>query len=239
MAACIWWLNVEFVEDSAASSPMLRRRFLYIYGHFFMVASIVVTGIGVEHAIKEATEAHLHIPALALLTGGLGLYLGAITTIRIVTGVCNLIWIRVTGIAVLASVFFAGQFIPPVAVMLLLAFLLSSSVWLEGLYSGEEEEEEAPHLIPCEHASSITVTEPRDGYACEECRKNNWKWVHLRLCLSCGHVGCCDSSIHKHATKHFHKTEHAIAATLEADEDWAWCYVDNRFVPPPEISKAA
>ena len=52
-------------------------------------------------------------------------------------------------------------------------------------------------------------------------------WVHLRLCEICGHVGCCDSSKNRHATKHFHKTKHPIMRSLEPGEDWGWCYVDD------------
>ena len=55
-------------------------------------------------------------------------------------------------------------------------------------------------------------------------------WVHLRLCLSCGHVGCCDSSKNKHATKHFRATQHPIIRSLEPGEDWRWCYVDEDVV---------
>jgi len=55
-------------------------------------------------------------------------------------------------------------------------------------------------------------------------------WVHLRLCLSCGHVGCCDSSPNKHATKHFKVTEHPIIRSFEPGEDWEWCYVDQVMV---------
>jgi uncharacterized UBP type Zn finger protein len=53
------------------------------------------------------------------------------------------------------------------------------------------------------------------------------RWVHLRLCLTCGHVGCCDSSKNKHATKHFHTTGHPVMKSVEPGEDWAWCYVDE------------
>lgn len=59
-------------------------------------------------------------------------------------------------------------------------------------------------------------------------------WVHLRLCLECGHVGCCDGSPNKHATTHFHKTDHPIMRSFEPDEDWGWCYVDEiTFEPAP------
>ncbi len=69
---------------------------------------------------------------------------------------------------------------------------------------------------------------------CEECLKTVLRWVHLRLCLSCGHVGCCDSSPGRHATKHFHHTRHPVVASYESGERWAWCYVDETELPVPE-----
>jgi uncharacterized UBP type Zn finger protein len=57
-------------------------------------------------------------------------------------------------------------------------------------------------------------------------------WVHLRICLICGHVGCCDSSKNKHATKHFHATQHPIIQSFEPGEDWLWCYIDNLAIEP-------
>lgn len=78
----------------------------------------------------------------------------------------------------------------------------------------------------CTHLDQMHDVSPRtDG--CEECLKLGDPWVHLRMCLSCGHVGCCDSSINKHATKHFRKEHHAIARSIEPGEHWAWCYIDE------------
>ena len=65
---------------------------------------------------------------------------------------------------------------------------------------------------------------------CEECLQTGSEWVHLRLCLSCGHVGCCDSSPNTHATKHFKTTEHPIVKSFEPGENWEWCYVDKTYV---------
>ncbi|MCE9671282.1 UBP-type zinc finger domain-containing protein [Myxococcus stipitatus] len=62
---------------------------------------------------------------------------------------------------------------------------------------------------------------------CEECLALHDTWVHLRLCMTCGHVGCCDDSKNKHATRHFHETSHPIIRSLEPGEDWGWCYVDQ------------
>jgi len=63
---------------------------------------------------------------------------------------------------------------------------------------------------------------------CQECLELGARWVHLRLCLTCGHVGCCDDSPNRHATKHFHATQHPVIKSFEPGEDWAWCYVDEQ-----------
>jgi hypothetical protein len=78
----------------------------------------------------------------------------------------------------------------------------------------------------CTHLDQIRDVKPKTK-GCEECLKIGSTWVHLRLCLICGHVGCCDSSVHKHATKHFHQTQHPIMRSLEPGENWGWCYVDE------------
>lgn len=80
-------------------------------------------------------------------------------------------------------------------------------------------------MISCTHLDQIQDVRPGTN-GCEECLKTGDSWVHLRLCLSCGHVGCCDSSKNKHATKHFHHTKHPIMRSLEKGEEWGWCFVD-------------
>ena len=80
----------------------------------------------------------------------------------------------------------------------------------------------------CEHLREIKpVTPSADG--CEDCLKIGGRWVHLRLCETCGHVGCCDNSPNRHATKHFHASNHPIIKSFEPGEDWGYCYVDDRF----------
>jgi uncharacterized UBP type Zn finger protein len=78
----------------------------------------------------------------------------------------------------------------------------------------------------CPHVKEIRDVKP-SANGCEECLKSGDTWVHLRMCLICGHVGCCDSSKNKHATKHFHRTKHPIVQSVEPGEDWRWCYVDE------------
>lgn len=69
------------------------------------------------------------------------------------------------------------------------------------------------------------VTPSSDG--CVDCLAVGGRWVHLRLCMTCGHVGCCDSSPSKHATAHYHETGHPIVQSYEPGEDWWWCYTDG------------
>jgi len=78
----------------------------------------------------------------------------------------------------------------------------------------------------CEHLSAARDLEPRK-HVCEECIKTGDGWVHLRICLTCGHVGCCDSSPNRHATKHFHASRHPMVRSIEPGESWGWCYVDE------------
>ncbi|GAB3875567.1 Na+/H+ antiporter [Terrabacter terrigena] len=81
---------------------------------------------------------------------------------------------------------------------------------------------------PCEHLEEIDAcVEPRTPEGCEECLRNGTTWVHLRLCLDCGHVGCCDSSEFKHATGHFHESSHPVMRSIEPGESWRWCFVDE------------
>jgi uncharacterized UBP type Zn finger protein len=80
----------------------------------------------------------------------------------------------------------------------------------------------------CDHVSEIKqVTPSADG--CEDCLKIGGRWVHLRECLTCGHIGCCDSSPNKHATAHYHSTQHPMIRSFEKGEDWGYCYVDDEF----------
>jgi uncharacterized UBP type Zn finger protein len=92
---------------------------------------------------------------------------------------------------------------------------------------------------PCEHVDQVEVggvTPSGDG--CQECLETGSTWVHLRLCMTCGHVGCCNSSPNKHATAHFHATEHPLVRSFEPGEDWWWCYLDEAAFNVPGAAPA-
>ena len=80
----------------------------------------------------------------------------------------------------------------------------------------------------CAHARSIELFDlPAEIAGCEECLAQGMGWVHLRMCQTCGHIGCCDNSPGKHATAHFQDSGHPIARSAEPGEEWSWCYVDQ------------
>ncbi len=86
--------------------------------------------------------------------------------------------------------------------------------------------------VHCTHLDRIHDVAPATPNGCQECLESGDAWVHLRLCMECGHVGCCDNSKNRHATQHFHQTQHPIIQSFEPDEDWMWCYIDEvQFAP--------
>jgi uncharacterized UBP type Zn finger protein len=80
--------------------------------------------------------------------------------------------------------------------------------------------------VACTHADNLPPVEP-SGSGCKECLATGGTWVHLRLCLHCGHVGCCDQSPGRHATAHYREQEHPVVQSFEPNEDWRWCYADE------------
>jgi uncharacterized UBP type Zn finger protein len=91
--------------------------------------------------------------------------------------------------------------------------------------------------MSCSHVDALVPVPPHTQKGCEDCLKIGARWVHLRLCLTCGHVGCCDSSPNRHATKHFHQTTHPVVASFEPGERWAWCYADDEMLSVPETAE--
>ena len=90
----------------------------------------------------------------------------------------------------------------------------------------------------CSHLNQIKDVRPHSR-GCEDCIKIGGRWVHLRLCLSCGHVGCCDSSPNKHASAHFRSSKHPIVRSFEPGEDWGWCYADEMELAPESLRPAS
>jgi uncharacterized UBP type Zn finger protein len=91
-------------------------------------------------------------------------------------------------------------------------------------------------MATCTHLGSIEVTELPDSVdGCEDCLRDGGVWLHLRICLSCGHVGCCDSSPSRHARAHAGAASHPLVRSLEPGEDWTWCFEDDIAMRIPEV----
>jgi uncharacterized UBP type Zn finger protein len=87
----------------------------------------------------------------------------------------------------------------------------------------------------CTHLDQIDPDVQPGGQGCEECLRDGGVWVHLRVCMTCGHVGCCDNSPGRHATGHFRSESHAIVQSFEPGEDWWWCYLDEAVFAVPTL----
>ena len=93
--------------------------------------------------------------------------------------------------------------------------------------------------LGCAHASLIADVVPSSRDTCPECVARGDGWVHLRVCLVCGHVGCCDESPNRHARRHFHTTGHPVIQSYEIGENWRYCFIDDVELPPGEIMREA
>jgi uncharacterized UBP type Zn finger protein len=91
----------------------------------------------------------------------------------------------------------------------------------------------------CTHLDLVAVLEPKNVEGCPECLAHGGTWVHLRSCLVCGQMGCCDSSPAKHATAHFEATGHPLMRSVEPGEGWGYCYVDEVTVPTAQLRALA
>jgi uncharacterized UBP type Zn finger protein len=81
----------------------------------------------------------------------------------------------------------------------------------------------------CEHIHQVQNVQP-GAQGCEECLKSGDRWVNLRMCLICGHVGCCDSSKNRHATRHYNNTRHPLVRSFLSEDHWVWCYIDQQLM---------
>ena len=89
----------------------------------------------------------------------------------------------------------------------------------------------------CAHVERTREVTP-SANGCEDCLRTGGSWVHLRVCMTCGHVGCCESSPGRHATAHWHDSDHPVVRSFEPGEDWWWCYADQLVFEVPGAGPA-
>jgi predicted tellurium resistance membrane protein TerC len=116
--------------------------------------------------------------------------------------------------------------IPPGVSLAAIALIFTIAIVASRLFPAPPATPVEKEMTACTHRNQIKDVKPNTP-GCEECTKMGDRWVNLRMCLTCGQVGCCDSSKNKHATKHFHATGHPIMRSIEPGETWKWCYVDQ------------
>ena len=93
-----------------------------------------------------------------------------------------------------------------------------------------------PTSASCDHLGAVADVTPSTTQGCEDCLREGTRWVHLRECLTCGHVGCCDNSPRRHATAHWNAEGHPIIRSVEPGEVWGWCYPDELFLMPEDAA---
>jgi tellurite resistance protein TerC len=111
--------------------------------------------------------------------------------------------------------------VPPLASLAVIAVVFLGAIGASLLFPEKAK--------ACAHRDQIRDVAPKTR-GCEQCLKTGDQWVQLRMCLSCGHVGCCDTSKNKHATQHFHSSGHPVIQTMQPGEKWKWCYVDKTMI---------
>ncbi|MEW6127310.1 MAG: low temperature requirement protein A [Acidobacteriota bacterium] len=233
IAAAVWWLYYDFVETYGIRKGWVLAGQVYMYAHFTISAGIAAIGVSTQHAINEAHLSFLSTVTRWVLCGSVALFLLSITAIRISVHSHHLLWARLSAIVMALSLAGFGEWLPP---LLLIAVLLSTLIGLIVIESVKQEAAmevcELEHGSPdgkCSHIGLAQNPTPK-SIGCEECIAGHYQWVHLRMCLICGHVGCCDSSKFRHATKHFEETGHPIMKSIEPDENWSWCYIDETYI---------
>ncbi len=233
IAASVWWLYYDFVETYGIRKGWVLAGQVYLYAHFTIAAGISAIGVSTQHAISEAHNLALSPVTRWVLCGGVALFLISITAIRLSVRSHHLVWARATVIVIIFALAVLGESLPPLALISLVLVTLFAEILLETVKRPVAEEVcELEHGLPlgkCQHLTQAREVSPLT-VGCQECLAGHYQWVHLRMCQVCGHVGCCDSSKFKHATKHFEETGHPVMKSIEPGENWAWCYVDETYI---------
>ena len=103
--------------------------------------------------------------------------------------------------------------------------------------NGPKQPGQAPEMTQCAHLDHVQITQLPDAVdGCEDCLSSGGEWLHLRICLECGHVGCCDDSPNRHAAAHAAGAQHPIIRSIEPGEDWSWCFIDQTAMRIPGIA---
>jgi low temperature requirement protein LtrA len=231
VAAAIWWINFEFVHTPRMRAQSSVARTTFLFGHFLSTIGIVATGVGVNRAIRHAAEPFLPVEVRLVLCGGVALFLVAVSASHVATRCVYFFSARLGAALALLALVAVGAWVPPLAFLALMCATLGLEAFLEARTAAEVERDDAgaePDLS-CAHTNVVRQEAPATE-GCTECLAGKQKWVNLRMCMTCGNVGCCDSSKNKHATRHWEETGHPVMRSIEPGDSWVWCYLDQTFL---------
>ncbi len=251
LAFLLWWIYFDQVANERIRRSIWAR-FAWGYLHLPLIFSITAIGAGLLHAY-EVGRAPLPTPVYWLISGGVALFLIASAFIEWTfdlspdeRGKVQLLNVArwMSAVAVLGLAWLAPN-LPPASFFALLLLLVAAPVVLELLFIDPEYEQlsfvdvpsNGEEIVACPHENEIREVTP-SSQVCEACLAAGQWWVHLRICRTCGHVGCCDSSPGQHAMAHYHETGHPIMQSFEEHERWVYCYVDEEVIGEMEKSWA-
>ena len=244
LVAALWWIYFDFINFTA-QKHWRSAGLAFVYGHLPIVLGLAIVGTGLNFYIAETVRGALSNATLWSLCGGTALYLISLLGIHLAAGQRELIGVRIGTLIGVVVIGATGTFLAPLAVvgMLLAALTLQIVLVTRALRamagrdtkSAAREFDDMPaerlniHSETCTHISLIQQVTP-NAQGCEECIAMGEGWVEARVCLVCGHVGCCDTSRNRHAHRHFLETGHPVMQPLEDGQTWRWCYVDNTYL---------
>jgi low temperature requirement protein LtrA len=243
--ALLWWLYFDLTEVDVAGHGWSPRFLVFLYTHLPLSMGVVLVGAGLgKTMVLSDAGSGSQLPG-TLMAIGTALTLTTLTVLRGAAGPTRFWMLRVGAILLMLGLPLVlrtpAAFLMTVLGTLLLVVITETT--LTGQFARspgpegaglevDRSDAETTSFGGCAHLRSVPIT-ATDKHACEDCLREGTSWVELRLCLECGFVGCCDSSVRRHAAAHFRATGHPVMRSIEADEVWGWCYLDQRFVDVP------
>lgn len=246
IAVALWWTYFDDVADSPirATGGTRMTTVTWVYAHLPLTMGLTATGVAGEKLALGGIGQPLSPAYATLMTWSLVAVLGAISVIDAVTVNRHFavterdrLLPRLGAVAALLLLWpFAGT-MPALVFGLLVLGIVALQIGIEDAVAKRRERRMRSAIAAavdggmvdeaCEHLAALDPVAPTMGY-CPTCVEHGMVWVALRACAACGTVGCCDDSTGRHATAHHRATGHPVITSLEADDDWAWCFVDER-----------
>ncbi|MEM7274159.1 MAG: low temperature requirement protein A [Actinomycetota bacterium] len=249
MLVALWWTYFDDVAEShlrkrsVLSKRPAGNRILWVYTHLPLAAALTAFGVGSKKVIGvDAFTGDLKTSYAWLLSGALVVALLSVAVLDLVTTSPHYavdsqerVGPRLMAAAAVAAIgaLLATGTVDTVVGIAAISVVVVAQIAAEVVIASRRERRLEARMDAdlseaagtCHHLAAATMPEEIGTHACDECVAHDQRWVQLRVCLTCGYVGCCDDTPGRHATRHFEETGHATMATLEPGGEWAWCYL--------------